>query len=211
MKKVIGYVSAGDPIVQTNFTIDECFKINTGAPLPLHADAVIQIEDTKLVSRENDYERIVEILAEPTVSLDIRSIGSDLRMSEEVFQYRFPIDACQRALLAAIGERVSVMKVKLAIISTGDELLHPYDGSTAADASSLEGKIYDSNTTMLVALVRQCGFTEDQCEIQQRVVKDDFESLKKEIESLTGTVHVIICTGGVSMGDKDFVKPVLKS
>ncbi|XP_053657892.1 molybdenum cofactor synthesis protein cinnamon [Anopheles marshallii] len=211
MKKVIGYVSAGDAIVQTNFTIDECFKINTGAPIPLHADAVIQIEDTKLVSRENDYERIVEILAEPTASLDIRSIGSDLRMSEEVFQYRFPIDACQRALLAAIGERVSVAKVKVAILSTGDELLHPYDAGTLGDASSLEGKIYDSNTTMLVALVRQCGFTEDQCEIQQRVVKDDFESLKTEVESLTGAVHIIICTGGVSMGDKDFVKPVLKA
>ncbi|XP_035899060.1 molybdenum cofactor synthesis protein cinnamon isoform X1 [Anopheles stephensi] len=210
MKKVIGYVSAGDPIVQTNFTIDECYKINTGAPVPLHADAVIQVEDTKLVSRENDYEKIVEILTEPTASLDIRSIGSDLRMSEEVFQYQFPLDACQRALLAAIGEKVSVVKLKVAIISTGDELLHPYDVNATADASSSEGKIYDSNTTMLVALVRQCGFTEDQCEIQQRVVKDDFESLKKEIESLTGAVHIIICTGGVSMGDKDFVKPVLK-
>uniref|UniRef100_A0A182KD83 MoaB/Mog domain-containing protein n=1 Tax=Anopheles christyi TaxID=43041 RepID=A0A182KD83_9DIPT len=210
MKKVIGYISAGDPIVQTNFTIDECYKINTGAPVPLHADAVIQVEDSKLVSRENDYERIVEILTEPTASLDVRSIGSDLRMSEEVFQYRFPLDACQRALLAAIGEKVSVVKLKVAIISTGDELLHPYDASATADASSLEGKIFDSNTTMLVGLVRQCGFTEDQCEILQRVVKDDFESLKNEIESLTGVVHIIICTGGVSMGDKDFVKPVLK-
>lgn len=38
-----------------------------------------------------------------------------------------------------------------------------------------------------------------------------FESLKAEIESLTGAVHIIICTGGVSMGDKDFVKPVLKA
>ncbi|XP_052891045.1 molybdenum cofactor synthesis protein cinnamon isoform X2 [Anopheles moucheti] len=209
-KKVIGYVSAGDAIVQTNFSIDECFKINTGAPVPLHADAVIQIEETKLVSRDHDYEKIVDILVEPTASLDIRSIGSDLRMSEEVFQYRFPIDACQRALLAAMGERVSVAKIKVAILSTGDELLHPYDAGTAANASSLEGKIYDSNTTMLVALVRQCGFNEDQCEIQQRVVKDDFKSLKTEIESLTGAVHIIICTGGVSMGDKDFVKPVLK-
>uniref|UniRef100_A0A182N791 MoaB/Mog domain-containing protein n=1 Tax=Anopheles dirus TaxID=7168 RepID=A0A182N791_9DIPT len=209
MKKVIGYISAGDAVVQTNFTIDECFKINTGAPVPVHADAVVQIEDTKLVSRENDYEKIVQILTEPPASLDIRPVGSDLRMSEEVFQYRFPIDACQRSLLAAIGEPASVLKLKVAILSTGDELLHPYDTKGTADAGTQEGKIYDSNTTMLVALVRQFGFTEDQCEIQQRVVKDDFESLKHEIESLTGTVHIIICTGGVSMGDKDFVKPVL--
>ncbi|XP_053679109.1 molybdenum cofactor synthesis protein cinnamon [Anopheles nili] len=212
-KRVIGYVSAGDSIVQTSFANDKCFKINTGAPVPAHADAVIQIEDTLLITRlagKDNYEHIVEILSDPTPLLDIRPIGSDLRISEEVFQYRFPLDACQRALLAAIGEKVSIVKLKVAILSTGDELLHPYDASIASDGGPQEGKIYDSNTTMLVALLRQFGFSDDQCEIQQRVVKDDFESLKTEIESLTDTVHVIICSGGVSMGDKDFVKPVLK-
>uniref|UniRef100_A0A8W7NZT4 MoaB/Mog domain-containing protein n=1 Tax=Anopheles atroparvus TaxID=41427 RepID=A0A8W7NZT4_ANOAO len=211
MKKVIGYISAGDGIVTSNFTIDECYKINTGAPVPLQADAVVQIEDTKLVSREDDYEKLVEILSEPTASLDIRPIGSDLRMAEEVFQYRFPLDASQRALLAAIGEKASVKKLKVAILSTGDELLHPYEPNAMGDGVDQEGKIYDSNTTMLVELLRQFGFSDDQCEIQQRVVKDDFDSLKLEIEALTGEMHIVICTGGVSMGDKDFVKPVLKA
>ncbi|ETN60700.1 molybdenum cofactor synthesis protein cinnamon [Anopheles darlingi] len=208
MKKVIGYIAAGDAIVRTNFTIDECYKINTGAPLPEHADAIIQIEDTKLISRENDYERMIEVLTDPEPSLDVRAIGSDLRMAEEVFRYRFPLDASQRGMLASIGEKVSLVKLKVAILSTGDELLHPYDAIPAE--GSLEGKIYDSNTTMLVALIRQFGFTEDQCEIRQQVVKDDFESLENAVASLTGSMHVIICTGGVSMGDKDFVKPVLK-
>ncbi|XP_058059934.1 molybdenum cofactor synthesis protein cinnamon [Anopheles bellator] len=211
MKKVIGYVAAGDPTARNNFTIDECFKINTGAPVPEYADAVIQIEDTKLVSRENDYEKIVEILTNPTPDLDVRAVGSDLRMSEEVFRYRFPLDASQRALLAAIGEKASIVKLKVAVLSTGDELLHPYDPSALAEAASLEGKIYDSNTTMLVALMRQFGFSDDQCEIQQLIVKDDFASLRKTIEALTNQVHIIVCTGGVSMGDKDFVKPVLKT
>uniref|UniRef100_A0A2M4AQU4 Putative molybdopterin biosynthesis protein n=2 Tax=Anopheles triannulatus TaxID=58253 RepID=A0A2M4AQU4_9DIPT len=207
MKKVIGYIAAGDAIVRTNFTIDECYKINTGAPLPDHADAIIQIEDTKVISRENDYEGMIEVLTDPEPALDVRAIGSDLRMAEEVFRYRFPLDASQRSMLASIGEKASVVKLKVAILSTGDELLHPYDASP--DGASFEGKIYDSNTTMLVSLIRQFGFTEDQCEIRQQVVKDDFDSLKLAVGSLTGSTHIIICTGGVSMGDKDFVKPVL--
>ncbi|XP_058130038.1 molybdenum cofactor synthesis protein cinnamon [Anopheles ziemanni] len=210
VKKVIGYVSAGDSIITSNFTIDECYKINTGGPLPSFADAVVQIEDTKLVSREGDYEKLVEILSEPSPNLDIRPIGSDLRIAEEVFQYRFPLEATQRALLAAVGEKPSVEKLKVAILSTGDELLHPYDTDATVEQANQEGKIYDSNTTMLVELIRKFGFSDDQCEIQQRVVKDDFDSLVEVIQSLTGEMHIIICTGGVSMGDKDFVKPALQ-
>lgn len=208
VKRVVGYVAAGSGLIGDNFNIDECYKINTGAPVPEQADAVIQIEDTKLISADNDIERIVEILTDPSPNLDIRSIGSDLRMAEEVFEYHFPVDAAQKSLLASIGEPLKVDKLKVVIISTGDELVHPYEASN--QATSIEGKIYDSNTTMLVQLLRQFGFNEEQCEMQQLVVKDEYESLRKEIKAFTGVAHAIISTGGVSMGDKDFVKPVLQ-
>ncbi|XP_058452731.1 molybdenum cofactor synthesis protein cinnamon [Malaya genurostris] len=208
VKRVVEYVAAGDGIIRDNINIDECYKINTGAPVPDQADAVVQIEDTKLVSSDNEVEQIIEVLSDPTPNLDIRSVGSDLRMAEEVFEYYFPLDAAQQSLLASIGERSSVEKLKVAIISTGDELIHPYE--ELDQGISLEGKIYDSNTTMLVQILKQFGFNDDQCTIEQFVVKDDYDSLRQIIENITGSVHAILCTGGVSMGDKDFVKPVLK-
>lgn len=208
VKRVVGYVAAGNGIIRDYFDIDQCYKINTGAPVPDQADAVIQIEDTKLISTDNDIEKIIEVLSSPSPNLDIRSIGSDLRMGEDVFEHRYPLDAAQRSLLASIGETINVGQLRIAVISTGDELVHPYgDG---AQAVTMEGKIFDSNTTMLVQLLRQFGFTEEQCLVSQIVVQDDYQSLRKQIEVLTGSVHAILCTGGVSMGDKDFVKPVLK-
>ncbi|XP_058821624.1 molybdenum cofactor synthesis protein cinnamon [Topomyia yanbarensis] len=208
VKRVVEYVAAGDGIIRDNINIDECFKINTGAPVPDQADAVIQIEDTRLVSSDNDVERIIVVLSEPNPNLDIRPIGSDLRMAEDVFEYSFPLDAAQKSLLASIGERSTVEKLKVAVISTGDELVHPYE--EVGQGISLEGKIYDSNTTMLVQLLKQFGFNDEQCTIEQYVVKDDYDSLRLVIETMTGSMHAILCTGGLSMGDKDFVKPVLK-
>lgn len=72
-KKVLGYISAGDSVIETDFQEDECYKINTGAPVPLKADCVIQVEDTKLLkTKKNGLEDLVEILVEPKKDLDIR-------------------------------------------------------------------------------------------------------------------------------------------
>lgn len=72
-KKVLGYISAGDFPIETDFQEDECYKINTGAPVPLMADCVIQVEDTKLLkTKKNGLEDLVEILVEPKRDLDIR-------------------------------------------------------------------------------------------------------------------------------------------
>lgn len=71
-KKVISYVSAGDDIVTRDFDDGECFKINTGAPVPNFATAVVQVEDTKLIKSVNGIEEEIEIFIEPSVGLDIR-------------------------------------------------------------------------------------------------------------------------------------------
>lgn len=72
VKKVIGYISAGDDVIHDDFDRGKCYKINTGAPVPDFATAVAQVEDTKLINKEDDVEKEVEILIEPTVGLDIR-------------------------------------------------------------------------------------------------------------------------------------------
>lgn len=72
IKQVIGYISAGDQIVQEDFDSNTCYKINTGAAVPNYADAIVQVEDTKLIKSENGTEKEIEILIEPTRDLDIR-------------------------------------------------------------------------------------------------------------------------------------------
>lgn len=72
IKKVIGYISAGDNIVHDDFDDDSCYKINTGAAVPSYANAIVQIEDTKLSRSLNGIEQEIEILIEPSVGLDIR-------------------------------------------------------------------------------------------------------------------------------------------
>lgn len=72
-KKVIGYIAAGDAVISEDFQEDECYKINTGAPVPLEADCVVQVEDTKLLKcKKNGLEDLVEILIEPKKDLDVR-------------------------------------------------------------------------------------------------------------------------------------------
>lgn len=88
--------------------------------------------------------------------------------------------------------------MKIAVISTGDELVEP---GTPLN----EGKIYDSNTVMLKLLLEKFGFKAH----FSKIAKDDKDSLRRAINEATSSCHVIICSGGVSMGDKDFVKPLL--
>lgn len=71
-KKVISSISAGDDVVHDDFDGNFCFKINTGAIVPDAANAVVQIEDTKLIKTENGIEKEIEILIEPMPELDIR-------------------------------------------------------------------------------------------------------------------------------------------
>lgn len=72
VKKVIGYISAGDDVITDDFDRRKCYKINTGAPVPDFATAVVQVEDTKVISKEDDVEKEVEIFIEPSIGLDIR-------------------------------------------------------------------------------------------------------------------------------------------
>lgn len=72
VKRVIGYISAGDSIYDRNFEANCCYKINTGAPVPCFADAIIQVEDTRIVSMKDGIEEQIEILVEPIANLDIR-------------------------------------------------------------------------------------------------------------------------------------------
>ncbi|XP_055912462.1 molybdenum cofactor synthesis protein cinnamon [Eupeodes corollae] len=199
-KKVVGYIAAGDEISDYELQEDECFKINTGAPIPNHADCVIQIEDTKLLrTTKSGAEDLVEILVDPQANLDIRPIGCDLRKGTQLFPSADHSEVVVKSILASVGKTIQFKKPKIAVISTGSELLAP-------DDLDVSGKIYDSNTTMIEELLAYFNF---EC-MMKSVLRDDFESLKAAVEDIYQSVDFIICSGGVSMGDKDYIKPVLE-
>ncbi|XP_005191663.2 molybdenum cofactor synthesis protein cinnamon [Musca domestica] len=199
-KKVIGYISAGDSIISDDFEEDECYKINTGAPVPLKADCVVQVEDTKLLkTKKNGQEDLVEILVEPKKDLDIRPLGCDLSKNSPLFPSVDLSPVVVKSLMASVGHAVPLHKPLVAVISTGSELLDPQD-------YPIEGKIYDSNTTMLRQLLQYFGF---ECFVT-KVLSDDFEEVSETLSSIYDEVDFVICSGGVSMGDKDFIKPVLQ-
>lgn len=200
VKKVIKYVSAGDEILNLELGKGECFKINTGAPVPNSADAIIQIEDTRIIEESFGIELLVEILVTPTVGLDIRPIGSDLKIGETLINDYPPFDLADESVLASAGESLPKLNnITISIIATGDELVQP-------GTELKSGQIFDSNTTMLRGLLKKFGF-----ELKLAInSKDTREELTKSVKKAMEVSDVIICTGGVSMGDKDFVKPVLK-
>jgi gephyrin len=200
-RTVVGYISAGDKIEQKDFADNECWKINTGAAVPKFADAIVQVEDTKLLSSRSDgTEHEIELLQLPKLNLDIRGVGTDLAEGELLFKTNGLMGVPEKSILASIGLAKTQKMPRVAVISTGDELADPSGGELR------EGQIYDSNSTMLKHLLQKHGFDAK----FMAIAKDDYQSLKGVVEHAMKECDVIISSGGVSMGDKDFVKPLMQ-
>ncbi|XP_039498322.1 molybdenum cofactor synthesis protein cinnamon [Drosophila santomea] len=199
-KRVLGCIAAGDSPNSLPLAEDECYKINTGAPLPLEADCVVQVEDTKLLQLDkNGQECLVDIMLEPQAGLDVRPVGYDLSTNDHIFPALDPSPVVVKSLLASVGNKLVIPNPRVAIVSTGSELLSPRDQLTP-------GKIFDSNTTMLTELLVYFGYN---C-MHTSVLCDSFEQTKESLLDIFEVVDFVICSGGVSMGDKDFIKSVLE-
>jgi molybdopterin molybdotransferase len=192
--RVIGEQPAG-PDRRLHVSRGEAVRIFTGAPVPGGADAVVMQEDVK---RDGD-----EITLDVNVATGdfIRRRGCDLADGQKILTKGEPIRPVTIALLASQGfAKVTVGgEVNAAIISTGDELVKP--------GEKIEpGQIYDSNSALLDALLQRCGVTVTSAEH----CRDKRGSL---IETITrGTEnHVLIITGGVSVGEHDLVQAALRS
>jgi molybdopterin molybdotransferase len=173
----------------------EAARIFTGAPMPSGTDAVVMQED---ITRHGD-----EIVLNVDVGAGdfIRRRGCDLSEGQRILSKGERIRAATLALLASQGfSEVTVGgQVDVAIISTGDELVKP-------GTKIKPGQIYDSNSVLLQALVQRCNATvrsAENCPDDQRSLT---ETLKRGIR-----YHVLIITGGVSVGEHDIVKSTLFS
>jgi molybdopterin molybdotransferase len=174
----------------------DCLEVTTGAILPAGCDTVIPVEQLR---REGDYFHLLDGYR-PLAGQFVHARGSDCRKADELLAPGVRLGAPELAVLAANGvAQVDVATVpSIALISTGDELVD-------VDAPVADWQIRRSNDLALAAALRARGF-EDQVFAH---VRDDLAATTECLGQLLAQRQVLILTGGVSMGQRDYVPAAL--
>jgi len=183
----------------------EAARIMTGAQLPEGADAVVPVEDTNFDRRDagTPAPNEVQIFKPAQPGNNTRPRGMDIRAGEVVLRTGRALKPQDLGLLAMLGiASVTVyQKPRIALFSSGDELLE-------VDVPLESGKIRDSNSYMLAALIEDAGADL----IRLGVAKDSHESVKALLEKAVDFgADLILSSAGVSVGAFDFVKEVIES
>lgn len=202
-RKVLSGIKAGDTVTTIKLVPGTCVRVNTGAPIPDDATAVIQVEDTKLIkgTADNMEEEEIEIMKEVKSGQDIRSIGCDIKKGELILKSGTKLGAVELGLAAACGYKKLLVTdlPKIGVLSTGDELQNP--GTTL-----LPGHIYDSNKITLLSILKENGFDA----LDMGIAIDDENIMIDKIKYILTQTDVLITSGSVSMGDRDMLKSILQ-
>ncbi len=201
--RVIGELAAGY-VFDGQVAPGTAVRIMTGAPIPAGADAVVPFEETDeaMTHEFGKFEKSapdVGILREARPGANVRHAAEDVACGDIVLPARTALGPAQVGVLASLGRAtVSVYRrPTVAILSTGDELLEP--GQPAA-----LGKIYDSNTYSIAAMVTDAGGIPKRLGIAGDTVAALTEKLRGGLDA-----DMLITSAGVSRGDFDVVKDVL--
>lgn len=192
--KVIGSAYAGRPF-SGRVSAGECVRIMTGSLIPDGCDSVVMQEKVKVdgatIAIADAYRR----------GENIRYTGEDIAQGATVLTRGHVIRPAEMGLLASLGfSEVRVYrKLKVALFSTGDELRQP--GSPLA-----AGEIYDSNRYTLLGMLGELGAEV----IDMGSIRDDKDTLKAAFLHAAGQADVIITSGGVSVGEADYIKQLLQ-
>lgn len=193
--RVVGTVAAGS-VSDRPVGPGEAVRIMTGAPIPAGADAVVMVERT---STRGDR---VTIEARAAPGDHVRRAGDDVAAGAVVLDERTVLGPAHVGVLASLGQAtVEVFpSCRVGVLSTGDELVE------ATDRRPLRpGQIRDSNRPTLIALLHQSGFEP----VDLGLVGDDEAALTIAFEKAVAGCDAVITSGGVSVGDFDYVKGVL--
>lgn len=172
----------------------QAIKIMTGAPIPKGCEAVIPIENVIVNVAENDTQITLTTTIEKNAH--IRYAGEDIKSGTVYLHQGGKVTAYAVALLASQGvTHIKVSRpIKVAVLATGDELRPHFEKIEPH-------QLYNSNTPMFLSRAKELG-----CEVQYiENAQDTMESLELAIKSALNA-DIVITSGGVSMGDKDFTK-----
>ena len=189
----IGTAFAGK-VFQGKIQAGECVRVMTGAVMPQGTDTVVVQEVCRA-----DKDRIA-IPAGQKAGQNVRAAGEDLKAGVPVLQAGQPVRAAELGLIASLGiAEVSVKRrLRVAFFSTGDELV-------SIGTPLKEGQVYDSNRYTLHGMLQGLGMEI----IDMGVVRDDPALLEAAFRKASASADAIITTGGVSVGEADFVKQLM--
>jgi molybdenum cofactor synthesis domain-containing protein len=193
--RVVGDLPAGHaPSVAVG--AGEAIRIMTGAPMPDGADAIVMVE---LTARDGDDGVLVQGRVEP--GRHVRAAGGDLQVGATVFTPGTRLRAAHVGVLAAVDAHTVRVhrRPRVGVLSTGDELVE--SGPLAP------GKIRDSNRPMLLALLADAGVEA----VDLGRVADDEALMTTTLDAAITDCDVVITSGGVSVGDYDYVSTALET
>ncbi|MBT4193615.1 MAG: molybdopterin molybdotransferase MoeA, partial [Gammaproteobacteria bacterium] len=192
---IVGTAFAGNPFTG-NCGHNECVRIMTGAMVPEQADTIVIQEDIQLLDSTS-----IEIGSGHNKNQNFRYAGEDIKTGSTVFAQGHVIKAADLGVLASLGinEIKVVRKPRVSFFSTGDELKSIGD-------TLVKGEIYDSNRYSLYGLLSDC----DVDIIDMGAVLDDPDTIRQTLLSATACSDVILTSGGVSVGEADYIKGILQ-
>ena len=189
----IGTAFAGK-VFQGKVQAGECVRVMTGAVMPQSADSVVVQEVCRA-----DGERIT-VPTGQRAGQNVRAAGEDLKAGVAVLRPGQPVRAAELGLMASLGiaEVKVVRRLRVAFFSTGDEL-------ASIGTPLAPGQVYDSNRYTLHGMLSGLGVEI----IDMGVVRDDPQQLEAAFAAAAAKADAIITTGGVSVGEADFVKQLM--
>jgi len=173
-----------------------CARLFTGAPIPQGADTVEMQENVTV-----DEQGLAHFIRALKPGQNVRPQGQDIRAGSILLEPGLRLRPQDLGLIASVGmATVDVCKpLRIAVLSTGDELVEP--GRTLGP-----GQIFNSNRYTLIGCLQRLG----QQVIDAGILEDDPEATRKRLQSLAGRADVIITSGGVSVGEADFLGQTLR-
>jgi molybdenum cofactor synthesis domain-containing protein len=193
--KVSGALNIGEP-PNVKVGKGEAVEIVTGAPIPEGADAVVMVEDTQREDAD------LQVFGAVTSGENVMKKGSDLKKGALVLKKGVVLGSSEIGVLAALGlTKVKVLKIPMvAVISTGAEVTEP--GKPLPP-----GKIYDINAYSISTAVIESGGKP----VYFGVVPDDKAALAKAMQTAVASADMVITSGGVSVGPRDYTPQIVDS
>jgi molybdopterin molybdotransferase len=193
--EVIEIIGAGF-ISNNEVVAGKCIKIMTGAKIPLGTDIVVMVEDVECL--ENNRIKIICKKSAKNIALK----AEDICIGDRILAKGLLLKTFHAGILAGIGiSKIPVYRVpQVGILVTGQEVVEP--GNNLKD-----GQIFNSNAYQLINSCRSLNIIPN----YYGIVNDTYDEINSAIIEMLKSVDVLIITGGVSMGDFDFVAPALRS
>ena len=183
-------------VVESEVSIGKCIKTFTGSLMPKGSDTLIPIENVEVIDNK------IKIIKKVPNGFAVRAIGENYKKDEVLIKKGTVIGFAEVGVLASlnISQIDVVVNPTVAVVSTGSEILDL--GETQTNAS----QIRSSNHLTLEALFKSNGANV----LQMGIVKDDIDSITNMFETALSKADIVVTTGGVSVGDYDFVQDVIK-